>query len=169
MTDILNGTYPPQRRQLEEQQQQGRHLAYFSNDYPVSINSVIDKPEGCTGSESNPEIMCATISSTVCAVLEEGDDPTEVRAVMISGLQYAVKSGDFPEPEALPPTQAPTAAPTQAPLPTLCVDFQCRSFLSRVKLYWYMYFLVEASLAHILAISLSSSCRCRTKSGWAGR
>ena len=125
MTEILNGTYPPQniRRQLLSWQDQSRQLAYFSNDFPVAITSVVDN-EDCEGSDVNPEVMCATIASTVCAVLEDGDDPAEVRATMVAGLQYAVESGDFPEQEELPPTQAPTPVP----LPTMCVDFQCKSY-----------------------------------------
>lgn len=127
MTEILDGTYPPQSLRRQLLQEQSRQLAFFSEDYPVAINSVTDKAD-CEGSGVNPDVMCATIASTVCAVLEEGDDPAEVRATMVSGLQYAVESGDFPEQDDLPPTQAPT--PT--PLPTLCVDFQCKSSSTEV-------------------------------------
>jgi len=122
MTDILNGTYPPEQRQLQQQQQQykeRRHLAYFSNDFPVSITSATDKAD-CEGSDTNPDISCVTIASTVCGVLEDEDDPLEVRGTMIAGLQYAVESGDFPEQQS-----SPTQAPTPTPPPSLCIDFQC--------------------------------------------
>ena len=146
--EILNGTYPPQRRLVEFDEQTGfendadsrivedihsltvtksderqvvtnptqvslrgshkqqhplrdfrylfaqRRLAYYTDDIPVAINSVTDNPL-CAGSAQNPRIMCAIVSSTVCVVLEEGDDPTEVRALLIAGLRQAVDSGDF--------------------------------------------------------------------------
>ena len=140
--DILNGTYPPDRRFLIDEQHsslkgsedeidnddmtqygRGRHLRklhnkadeeagkplesnpmeppmrlrklfYYTDDIPVTINSVTDNPL-CAGSAQNNQVMCAIVSSTVCVVLEEGDDPDEVRALMIAGLRQAVDSGDF--------------------------------------------------------------------------
>lgn len=71
-----------------------RHLAYYSDDLPVTINAVTDNPL-CEGQEENPDIQCAIISSTVCVVLEEDDDPAEVRALMIAGLREAVQTGEF--------------------------------------------------------------------------
>ena len=79
-----------QRRRLRHQ----RKLAYYTDLVPAKINSVTDNPL-CVGSAENPEIMCAIVSSTVCVVLEDDDDPEAVRALMIAGLRQAVDSGDF--------------------------------------------------------------------------
>lgn len=75
-------------------QGQRRQLAHYTDSIPVTINSVTDNPL-CAGSAQNPRIMCAIVSSTVCVVLEDGDDPNGVRALMIAGLRQAVDSGDF--------------------------------------------------------------------------
>lgn len=71
-----------------------RQLAYYTDNIPVTINSVSDNPL-CAGSAQNPRIMCAIVSSTVCVVLEDSDDPNDARALMIAGLRQAVDSGDF--------------------------------------------------------------------------
>jgi hypothetical protein len=120
--EILNGTYPPPstpRRLLNSRslgplrtttsrtatitgtnmyQQPALHhhrrLAYFTDDIPVIINSVSDNPL-CNGSEQNQEIRCSIVSSTVCVVLEEDDDPNVVRTILITGLRTAVDSGEF--------------------------------------------------------------------------
>ena len=81
-------------RRLRQRSSSRRHLAYYSDDYPVAINSVTDNPL-CAGQDQNPDIKCAIISSTVCIVLEEGDNPSEVRALMIAGLREAVQTGEF--------------------------------------------------------------------------
>lgn len=81
-------------RHLRQRSAIGRRLAYYSDDYPVSINSVTDNPL-CEGQAENPNIKCSIISSTVCVVLEDGDEPGEFRAFMIAGLREAVQTGEF--------------------------------------------------------------------------
>lgn len=71
-----------------------RRLAFYTDDIPVRINTVNDNPL-CAGQPQNPNIRCAIVASTVCIVLEEDDDPSDVRALMIAGLRQAVDSGDF--------------------------------------------------------------------------
>ena len=86
---------PDSERHLRQRRRtMRRRLAYYSDDYPVSINAVTDNPL-CEGQAENPDIKCSIISSTVCVVLEDGDDPNEVRAFMIAGLRQAVQTGEF--------------------------------------------------------------------------
>jgi len=86
-----NRQYPLKRHGLRIRE---RRLSYYTDYIPVAINSVTDNPL-CAGAAQNPRIMCAIVSSTVCAVLEEGDDPNEERAIIVNGLRQAVDSGDF--------------------------------------------------------------------------
>jgi hypothetical protein len=74
--------------------QQQRKLAYYADILPVRIDSVTDNPL-CAGSNENPSISCVIVASTVCVVLEDGDDQTLVRAQLVAGLREAVDSGEF--------------------------------------------------------------------------
>ncbi|CAB9501886.1 expressed unknown protein [Seminavis robusta] len=91
----LRASPPQQSVSLQQHHHDGRRrLAYYTDDYPVIINTVSDNPL-CNGSSQNQAVMCAIVSSTVCVVLEDGDDPEEVRNTLITGLRIAVDSGDF--------------------------------------------------------------------------
>lgn len=100
---MLNGTSCSQSRRLQylrEQQSSflrhdsSRRLVYYSDEFPVQITQVVDSVT-CPGSMMNDAIRCAVVSSTVCVVLEPGDDPVEIRQTIISGLQEAFQSGEF--------------------------------------------------------------------------
>lgn len=71
-----------------------RRLVYYSDEYPVEITQVIDST-ACPGSIMDDTIRCAVVSSTVCVVLEPGDDPVETRQVIVDGLSESFVNGDF--------------------------------------------------------------------------
>lgn len=72
-----------------------RRLVYYTDEFPVEITQIVDSNicPGLIGQEDF--INCAVVSSTVCVVLEEGDDPIEVRATIVNGLEEAFMNGDF--------------------------------------------------------------------------
>jgi hypothetical protein len=69
-----------------------RNLVYYHDDYPVEITDMWDT-RFCGGSEQIGE--CVVVDTTVCVVLEEGDDPAEVRQVLLRGFREAINNGDF--------------------------------------------------------------------------
>jgi hypothetical protein len=71
-----------------------RRLVYYSDEFPVEITQIVDSTF-CPGQIANDFINCAVVSSNVCVVLEEGDNPIEVRATIVDGLKQAFTNGDF--------------------------------------------------------------------------
>jgi hypothetical protein len=71
-----------------------RRLVYYSDEFPVEISQIVDSTF-CVGQVANDFINCAVVSSNVCVVLEEGDNPIEVRATIVNGLNQAFMNGDF--------------------------------------------------------------------------
>lgn len=69
-----------------------RHLVFFSEEYPTVINAILDEPF-CPATIVDPMVLCALVSSTVCVVLEEGDDEDFIRMVLIDGLRDAINNG----------------------------------------------------------------------------
>ena len=118
--DILNQTYPrtensasTKRRHLlhgnfDSQQQSDRTLArlkplpglynrtnrrylvYYTNDFPVTMDNVIDVTEDCPVGNN-----CLLIVSTITTVLEDGDDPVEVKNSIEAGIRESFTSGSF--------------------------------------------------------------------------
>lgn len=75
----------------------GRKLAFYSDDFQPVINSIFDNPF-C---DNLPELKCAVVDSTVCVMLEEGDDEEMVRAVLLDGIEESILDGSFQA--AIPP------------------------------------------------------------------
>lgn len=69
-----------------------RRLVYYTDDIPVEINWIVDNPV-CPS--NNPVMQCAIVSSTVCVILQDGDDPAMVRQVLIDGIREAIANGEF--------------------------------------------------------------------------
>jgi hypothetical protein len=46
-------------------------------------------------------INCAVVDSTVCVLLEEGDDEEEVRTALLDGIEESILNGSFQD--AIPP------------------------------------------------------------------
>jgi hypothetical protein len=67
-----------------------RHLVFFSEEYPATINAVLDQPFCLT---VDPLEQCALVSSQACVVLEEGDDEEFISMVLIAGLRDAINNG----------------------------------------------------------------------------
>jgi hypothetical protein len=69
----------------------GRRLVFYTDEYAPVINSIIAN-EFC---DRPPEINCAVVDSTVCVVLEEGDNEEEVRAALLNGFATSIQDGTF--------------------------------------------------------------------------
>lgn len=76
----------------------GRRLVFYTDDFEPIINAIFDNPF-CD--KPTPEHECAVVASTVCVVLEEGDDEDEVQEILLDGIEEAILSGEFEE--AIPP------------------------------------------------------------------
>jgi hypothetical protein len=68
-----------------------RRLAFFTDSYPPVINNIFDnafcqEPEG---------IVCAVVDSSVCVILEEGDDEDDVKDALLYGIQKSIQDGSF--------------------------------------------------------------------------
>jgi hypothetical protein len=48
-----------------------------------------------------PEFECSVVDSTVCVLLEEGDDEEEVRSSLLAGIEQSILGGSFQA--AIPP------------------------------------------------------------------
>jgi hypothetical protein len=78
--------------------QLSRQLVFYTDEYPVTIDAIIDNPF-C--SPSNPVTLCAVVASTVCTLLEDGDDEVQIQTVLLAGIQMSIFNGDFEN--AIPP------------------------------------------------------------------
>ncbi|KAL7491152.1 hypothetical protein ACHAWT_000622 [Skeletonema menzelii] len=68
----------------------GRALATYSDEYPVTIDRVIDVEQSC-----EPGTNCLLIISSVNVVLDEGDDPNEVKNVITDSILNSFDDGRF--------------------------------------------------------------------------
>lgn len=70
--------------------QRQRSLVHYADEFPVTIDNVIDVTENCpTGNN------CLLIVSTITAILEAGDDPVEVKKAIEDGIRESFTSGTF--------------------------------------------------------------------------
>lgn len=81
--------YLPQ--EISHMDDDGRRLAYYSDAYPPVINSIADNPF-C---DKPSDIQCAVVDSTVCVILEEGDDEAAVQTALLLGISEAIRDGSF--------------------------------------------------------------------------
>jgi hypothetical protein len=86
--------YLPYEKTSLEVQRSMRKLVIYTEQYPITIDSIIDNTF-CPGNVENPSTQCAVVSSTVCVLLEPGDDVQQVRTILVRGIQDAVQNGDF--------------------------------------------------------------------------
>ncbi len=61
--------------------QHKRNLVYYTDEYPVTIDRIIDV-ESC-----DPGFSCLLVISTIAVMLESGDDPTLVREAIGNGIE----------------------------------------------------------------------------------
>jgi hypothetical protein len=69
-----------------------RRLVYYTDAYLPTINSIVDNPFCVAPSD---EVTCAVVDSTVCVILEEGDDEREVQNALLSGIEESIQDGSF--------------------------------------------------------------------------
>jgi hypothetical protein len=84
----------PSEKATLEGQRSRRKLVIYTEQFPITIDSIIDNTF-CPGNVENPSTECAVVSSTVCVLLEPGDDVQQVRTILVRGIQDAVQNGDF--------------------------------------------------------------------------
>ncbi|KAL7433996.1 hypothetical protein ACHAXM_003867 [Skeletonema potamos] len=76
----------PRRNQIPE----GRALAQYSEEYPITIDRIIDVEQNC-----EPGSNCLLIVSSIYVLLEEGDDPDEVKNAVTNSILDSFKDGRF--------------------------------------------------------------------------
>ena len=67
-----------------------RTLAKYSEEYPIKIDRVIDVEQGC-----DPGVNCLLMISSIIVLLEEGDDPTEVKNTVTDSILDSFDDGRF--------------------------------------------------------------------------
>ncbi|KAG7350458.1 hypothetical protein IV203_009818 [Nitzschia inconspicua] len=72
-----------------------RRLSFYTDEFEPLVNSIFENPFCDTG------IQCMIVDSTVCVLLEEGDDETMVRAALLGGIEQSIRDGSFQA--AIPP------------------------------------------------------------------
>ena len=70
-----------------------RRLEFYSDAFPPTITDVFDNPFCAAASDGITK--CSIIDTTVCVVLEEGEDPAQVRARLVGGISGAFRDGRF--------------------------------------------------------------------------
>ena len=78
-----------------------RRLAFLSDAWPPTIDAVVGNPF-CEPVTDLRE--CAIVASTVCVLLEEGDDREMVREAVLRGIEEFIASGEFED--SIPPEHA---------------------------------------------------------------
>ncbi len=76
-----------------------RRLVYYSDAFPVTINDIFDNP--ICPKNTTPPTLCAVVSTTVCVLLENGENATTVDNLLLQGFQNAVNKGLLQD--AIPP------------------------------------------------------------------
>jgi len=74
----------------QQEQQQQRSLVYYTAQYPVVIDRILDIDTGCA-----PGSNCLLIISTITVILEAGDNPDEVSTAIVNGIQESFVDGSF--------------------------------------------------------------------------
>ncbi|KAL3902729.1 MAG: hypothetical protein SGILL_010720, partial [Bacillariaceae sp.] len=74
-----------------------RRLVIYSDDYLPVINAMFSNPI-C---EDLAEFECSVVDSTVCVLLDEGDNEQEVQSALLAGIERSIVDGTFQE--AIPP------------------------------------------------------------------
>lgn len=67
-----------------------RNLVYYTDEYPVTIDRIIDMETGCA-----PGNNCLLIISPITVVLEPGDDADAVSTALTEGMSDSFKDGTF--------------------------------------------------------------------------
>lgn len=68
-----------------------RRLAFYTESYPPVINNIFDNTF-CQVAEG---ILCAVVDSSVCVILEKGDDEFEVKDALLNGIAKSIRDGSF--------------------------------------------------------------------------
>lgn len=70
--------------------QKARNLVFYTDEYPVTIDRIIDIEESCdTG------LNCLLVISTITIILEAGDDPAQISDAIVNGITSSVLDGSI--------------------------------------------------------------------------
>ena len=83
--------HPSSSSTVSTTQSRRRRLVYYTDVFEPVINTIFDNPL-CNAPEG---FQCAVVDSTVCVILEEGDDEDEVRLALLTGIGAAIEDGSF--------------------------------------------------------------------------
>jgi len=75
-----------------------RRLVFYTEELPADITRINDTNDlvcGATTIDTTDAFMCTIISSSVCVILEDGDDEDTVRTAVVDGMSEAFTNGDF--------------------------------------------------------------------------
>lgn len=86
-----------------------RRLVFYTDEFEPVINTIFDNPF-C---EEPDGVTCSIVDSTVCVVLEEGDNEAEVQATLLAGIEESIQDGSFVA--AIPPENQLPGGETVAP------------------------------------------------------
>lgn len=75
---------------VDSQRQQPRNLVFYTDEFPVVIDRILDIEQGCA-----PGSNCLLVISSITAILEPGDDSTAVNDAIVSGMQDSFADGSF--------------------------------------------------------------------------
>ena len=75
---------------IDSQRQQRRNLVFYTDEFPVVIDRILDIEQGCA-----PGSNCLLVISSITAILEPGDDSAAVNDAIVSGMQDSFADGSF--------------------------------------------------------------------------
>ena len=81
-----------------------RRLVYYTDELPPVVTNVVDNPF-CPRGDEDGITLCQLVTTEVCVVLEEGDDPDLVQSALVAGFRDAIQTGEFFQ--AIPPEHLP--------------------------------------------------------------
>jgi hypothetical protein len=76
----------------------GRRLVLYTDEHAIEITAIVDN-RFCA--ETSPDMRCAIVSTSVCAILEEGDEKDGVKRAILDAVERAIATGEFED--AIPP------------------------------------------------------------------
>lgn len=68
---------------------QHRNLVYYTDEYPITIDRILDV-ESC-----DPGFKCLLVISAISVILEAGDDPVQVSEAIVRGITESFKDGSI--------------------------------------------------------------------------
>eukprot|EP00578_Thalassiosira_sp_NH16_P002350 CAMPEP_0181129508 /NCGR_PEP_ID=MMETSP1071-20121207/29357_1 /TAXON_ID=35127 /ORGANISM="Thalassiosira sp., Strain NH16" /LENGTH=2606 /DNA_ID=CAMNT_0023215495 /DNA_START=157 /DNA_END=7977 /DNA_ORIENTATION=- len=87
--DSLSTAQVPPSISDDGRDRRGRNLVYYTDDFPVRIDSILDIEDPCDS------VNCLLVRTVVTVILDEGDDPAEVRRAIANGVDASFDDETF--------------------------------------------------------------------------